>query len=96
MSIYQSLIDLFRAVSTADGGTDSIRVTNVGGSGDTNVLVQNALVKVAYDYIDASYPSSTQEVYTYKTGGSGGTAVAVVTVNYSDSSKNNVTNVSVA
>lgn len=45
------------------------------------------LVNVAYDYIAASYPTDTQEVYTFKSGGSGGTTVKTVTVDYVDSSK---------
>jgi len=46
-----------------------------------------------FDYIAATYPLATQEVYTYKLGGSGGTTVAVVTVNYTDSTKANLLNV---
>lgn len=44
------------------------------------------------DYIAATYPSATQEVYTYRLGGSGGTQVATVTVNYVDSTKNSILN----
>jgi hypothetical protein len=49
---------------------------------------------IKYDYIAATYPSSTQEVYTYKTGGAGGTTVATITVNYTNSSKSVLSNVS--
>lgn len=45
-----------------------------------------------FNYISAAYPSATQEVYTYKIGGSGGTTVATVTVNYTDSTKANISN----
>lgn len=38
----------------------------------------------AFDYIGATYPDTSTEVYTYKTGGSGGTTVATITVVYSD------------
>jgi len=41
----------------------------------------------AHDYIAATYPTTSQEVYTYKTGGASGTVVGVITVNYQDSSK---------
>lgn len=41
----------------------------------------------AHDYIVATYPTSTQEVYTYKIGGSSGTIVGVITVNYTDATK---------
>ena len=37
-----------------------------------------------YDYIGATYPNTSTEVYTYKTGGSGGSTIATITVVYSD------------
>lgn len=46
-----------------------------------------------YDYISATYPLTTQEVYVYKTGGSGGATVATVTVNYVDATKEAILNV---
>lgn len=51
------------------------------------------LVPEKYDYITATYPDSVTEVYTYKSGGSGGTLVATVTVVYTDSTKANVSTV---
>lgn len=41
-----------------------------------------------YDYIGATYPTASQEVYTYKTGGVSGTTVGTITINYTDSTKN--------
>ncbi len=46
-----------------------------------------------YDFVAVTYPLTTQEVYTFKTGGSGGDTVAVVTLNYSDATKANLTDV---
>jgi len=46
-----------------------------------------------YDYISVAYPNTTTEVYTFKTGGSGGTTVATITVVYSDSTKEALTSV---
>lgn len=40
-----------------------------------------------FDAIVATYPSSTVEVYTYKSGGTGGTTVMTITVTYTTSSK---------
>lgn len=37
-----------------------------------------------YDYVGIDYPTTSQEVYTFKTGGSGGTTVGVITLDYSD------------
>ena len=63
--------------------TDSKRVS------ETNpfpVGVFTGMVKVGYDYVARTLPASTQELFTFKTGGSGGTTVATITINYTDSS----------
>lgn len=87
-------LDLLKSVTVSGGSLDQLVVTG-GSGGSFNTLIQNTLVKVAYDYIAATYPSGTQEVYTFKTGGSGGSTVATVTVNYTDSTKSTLDNVSV-
>lgn len=87
-------LDLLKTVTVSGGGTDQLVVTGIAGS-PVGTLIQNTLVKVAYDYIAVTYPSGTQEVYTFKTGGSGGTTVATVTINYVDSTKVSLLNVSV-
>lgn len=66
-----------------DADNDSLRVSPVAGQ----------LVDESFDYIGVTYPSSTEEVYTYKTGGASGTTVAVVTVTYTDGTKENVSSV---
>ncbi len=45
------------------------------------------IVKEDFDFLSVAYPSGTNEVYTYKNGGSGGTVVATVTIVYTDSTK---------
>ena len=55
-----------------------------------------AAVDVTWDYLAVTYPSSTQEVYTFKTGGSGGATVKAITVNYTTSAKDFISSVSVA
>lgn len=57
------------------------------GESAVRVLGLNGLVTDSYDYIAVTYPSTTSEVYTYKTGGSGGTKVATVTIVYTTTSK---------
>lgn len=42
---------------------------------------------VSYDYIAIAYPTATTETYTYKSGGSGGTTEATITVTYVDATK---------
>ncbi len=51
------------------------------------------LVTSAFDYIAATYPDSVTEIYTYKTGGSGGSTVATITVIYQDGTKALITSV---
>lgn len=41
----------------------------------------------SYDYIAATYPTSTTELYTYKTGGVSGTTVATLTLTFTDATK---------
>lgn len=45
-----------------------------------------AFVPFAYDY-KALTQNSTQDIWTYKSGGSGGTLVATKTITYTDSTK---------
>ncbi len=61
--------------------------------GNLKVAVMSGLVTAAYDYIAATYPDTVTEVYTYKTGGSGGTTVATVTVVYTTATKDVLTSV---
>lgn len=64
--------------------SESLKTTLSGGT----------LVIEEFDYVEFTYPSDTQEVYTYKLGGSGGTTVAEVTVNYVDNTKTAILNIS--
>lgn len=68
-----------------DSDAQGLRITGAG-----------TLVTEAFDYISATYPIATTEVYVYKTGGSSGTTVATVTVVYTDSSKTNISTVTKA
>ncbi len=52
----------------------------------------NSLVKERYDYISLA-TASTTDTWTYKSGGSGGTTVATVTITYTDSTKATISNV---
>lgn len=53
----------------------------------------NGMLTESYDYLSINYSTSTQEIYTFKSGGSGGTTVATLTINYTDSTKNNISTV---
>ena len=50
----------------------------------TQGTIRNTLITKAFDYIGVAYPDTSTEVYTYKTGGAGGTTVGTITVVYQD------------
>lgn len=77
--------------------------SNIGGGGsgggltDTELratpvptTINNTLVPEQHDEIQATYPTTSSEVYTYKLSGS---SVAVVTVSYADATKEALTSV---
>jgi len=70
-----------KVTNTVDGQVQHVNVDNIAG-----------LSLPAYDYVSVSYPSPTQEVYTFKVGGVSGTTVSTVTINYTDATKNNLSN----
>jgi hypothetical protein len=83
-------------MSVSEHGLEAIRKSTVAITGaeyQIRTLTNSSLVNVAYDYVAVTYPSGTQEVYTFKSGGSGGTTVATVTVNYATSAKESITDV---
>jgi hypothetical protein len=51
---------------------------------------QNSFIKAPFDYISVAYPTSTTETYTYKFGGALGTIVGIITVTYTDATKENL------
>jgi len=67
-----------------------ITSSQAGDKASLDVTTLNSLVLEAYDYIAITYPSTITEVYTFKTGGVGGTTVATVTLTYTDATKNNL------
>lgn len=60
--------------ATSTSQTDGSQVTKIS----------NVLITEPFDYIGATYPDTSTEVYTYKLGGASGTGVGVITVIYSD------------
>jgi hypothetical protein len=49
---------------------------------------------VEYDYLDVQQTDADTETYIFKLGGAGGTTVRTIVVNYTDSTKENIDNVS--
>lgn len=56
------------------------------------VNLAGGLIQEAYDYI-ALTEASTTDTWVFKTGGSGGTTVATVTITYTDSNKGTISTV---
>jgi len=54
---------------------------------DGDITIAGNLIDADYDSIAATYPAATTEVFTYKTGGVGGTTIATVTIEYTDATK---------
>ena len=67
--------------------------SGVAFSSTNPVPVSSGFTLPKYDYDAVTYPLSTREVYTFKTGGSGGTTVATITINYTDATKASLLNV---
>lgn len=86
-------------MSVEDHGLEAIRKATVEVTSGSKAEYKlrtfgvSGLLSETYDYVSVNYASATQEIYTFKTGGSGGTTVATVTINYTDSTKANLSNV---
>lgn len=76
-------------VAELDTNSDKYRRLKVNGDGDLLVAIAsgNLLAGVVFDYVKGTYPDSTTEVYTFRSGGSGGTISAVITVTFTDLTK---------
>lgn len=78
-------------IGVGPGSKDDYRKVNVDNrsenSGDGGGDLVTSRLPCGADYFSVSYPSATQEVYTFKRGGSGGTVVGTCTINYVDASK---------
>ncbi len=78
-----TLLDPGQAVRHSfDDATDSFKVTSIAG----------ALITVPYDYVALTYVPSGNgageiQTATFKTGGSGGTSVGVLTLTYNAANK---------
>lgn len=81
------------SVNTGNSDSGTQRVVIASDQPPIKTLEQTGLVPLEYDYIAVDYPNSTTEIYSYYTGGSGGTLVATITVVYTDATKNAVSSV---
>lgn len=94
---YPSLTVLSGTAGTADSA-GTAEIFAVGGNPKTGAVYMEPTAipgfnLPVYDYIAATYPDGTTEVFSYKAGGSSGTAVGTLTVVYTDSTKGSVSTV---
>jgi len=68
------------------------RVASYGFDGTNWGRIPLPFTKSPYDYVSIAY-NSTSDVYTLKSGGSGGTTVATITLTYTDSGKGTLSSV---
>ena len=97
---YETADGMPKFITVGDDGTIPVSVsggTPVGGLTDAELratpvptTINNTLVPEQHDEIQATYPTSSSEVYTYKLSGA---SVAVVTVTYTDATKEVLTSV---
>jgi hypothetical protein len=76
------------AIQIIDGNGANYQV-GVTSQGKLKVDL-GGLITSNYDFVSGSYPTSSQEVYTFK---SSGNVVNTVTINYTDSSKQNISTI---
>lgn len=87
-------------IDAADGdniaisdGTNNLQITPEGSA---KTIMSNTLITSPFDYISATYPVSNVEIFVYKNGGPSGSIVGMVTVTYTDATKNLIQSVSKA
>jgi len=91
VGLRQAQVDKYgRYIDSTVGDDGKVRLST---DSEVNVEVNSvSLFSKPYDAVVVTYPTSTQEQYQSKVGGVSGTNVQLVTVNYSDASKNLITN----
>lgn len=71
---------------------DKASLDAIGTKLDTlTTKTAGALINVSHDAIVPNFGGATTDVYSYKTGGAGGTTVATLTITYTDATKATVT-----
>lgn len=64
-----------------------------GNAWQRQPFAPGSMITQAFDYIGITYPTTTTEVYAFKTGGSGGTTVNTLTLTYTDDTKESLSSV---
>ncbi len=74
-----------------DPGWELVDILQALAAGNMNVIQQNALITVPYDYIALTYTGNNLTGVVYKTGGAGGATVATLALAYTGSRLDSVT-----
>lgn len=88
---------MFCLVIGGGGGyIDTSNLATISKQDDIITAINNSTLTpiLDYDYLDVQQTDADTETYIYKLGGSGGNTVRTIIVNYTDSTKNNIDNVS--
>lgn len=88
----KSATAVLRYVTGTDVSGDK-RALDVYSLGGEILITSGLLDGAAYDYVGVTLPNSVAEAYAFKTGGSGGTTVATVTVVYTDANKTTLSSI---
>lgn len=82
-----------RKITLDELGTKIALPVSLYNNSGTQINLSTGLGIPTHDYISISYDSSTQETYTFKSGGASGTIVATVVIIYTSSTKENISTV---
>ena len=78
-------------VGSTDGTKGGVKAPmRVDLEGHVKTINIGQIVTKYFDYIATTYPSPTQEIYTFRMGGPSGTITTIVTVDYTTASKKNI------
>ena len=75
------------AADLTDGDVTS---TEIGDKRSLDMLSISNAIRVQWDAITVTFPDTVTEVYSYRTGGTSGTIVAVATAIYTNTSKDDL------
>jgi len=78
---------------TYDDKLNEALVQKSPGISAHRVTLMDGIIDFLWDYVEVTYPNTTTETYTFKTGGASGTTTGVLNVVYTDSSKANLSTV---
>ena len=86
-------LDRDEHISKGDVSAKRVALYRYDSGSDTLIPLNNLSPGEDYDYLDVQQTDSDTETYVFKTGGSGGTTVRTIVVNYTSPTKSDIDNV---